>query len=250
MKGIFLCLSLFISNVLPGQDTTALPISGTMVHVLRFGAVDSPVLLYNMHDNENSSALAGRLLAKQYAITYFELVHNGKRNISFAWNEDSIHIDPNRIYTDMGVWQQLARNKNTDTLAFEMIASWRDSLLSIINPDGRSLVIALHNNTNKFYGFKSYMPEGEYAAEADAIHQGCVRDKDDFYFVTDSGIMAQLMSGQYHVILQANAVATDDGSLSVLCGQLNIPYVNVEAQHGHFMRQWRMLQFAFRQLAQ
>jgi hypothetical protein len=41
---------------------------------------------------------------------------------------------------------------------------------------------------------------------------------------------------------------TDDGSLSVYCGKLGIPYVNVEAQHGHLVRQLKMLIFAFQEL--
>ena len=248
MKGLIFCLWWLTCLTLHAQDTIPLPISGTNVQVLRFGAKDSPVLLYNMHDNENSSALAGRIFASNYAVTYYELIHNGKRNISFLFGEDSLHIDPNRIYTDTGVWLQLARNKNSDTLAFRLIAAWRDSLLSIIRPDGRSLVIALHNNTNQQYSFKSYMPGEEYEDEAQAVYKGCVRDKDDFYFVTDPDIMHRLIPGQYHVILQANDVATDDGSLSVLCGRLSIPYINVEAQHGHFWRQLRMLLFAFNQV--
>jgi hypothetical protein len=43
---------------------------------------------------------------------------------------------------------------------------------------------------------------------------------------------------------------TDDGSLSVYCAQLGIPYVNVEAQHGHIWRQLYMLIFALQQLAE
>jgi hypothetical protein len=250
MKGSFLLLSMVYSILACGQDTLLLPLSGTDVRVLRFGAMDSPVLLYNMHDNENSSALAGRIFASHYAVTYYELIHNGKRNISFLFGEDSIHIDPNRIYTDTGVWQQLARNKIQDTLAHKLISAWRDSLLSILEIESRSLVVALHNNTNQQYSFKSYMPGEEYADEAHAVYKGCVRDKDDFYFVTDFFILHRLAMGQFHIVLQANETLTDDGSLSVLCGKQKIPYINVEAQHGHFMRQLRMLLFAFRQLVE
>ena len=45
----------------------------------------------------------------------------------------------------------------------------------------------------------------------------------------------------YNTVLQNNATMTDDGSLSVLAGQQNIPYVNVEAQHGHLEEQVEML---------
>lgn len=233
-----------------GQDTIHLPLSGTMIHVLSFGRDSSGILLYNMHDNENSSALAGRMLARfEKGAVYYELMHDGHRNISFLHGTDSLHIDPNRIYTDAGVWQQLARNKNNDTLAFRMIADWRDSLMKILQIDRRTLVIALHNNTNQNYGFKSYMPGGEYEAEAEAVYKGCVRDKDDFYFVTGYPILDRLVCGQYHIVMQSWETLTDDGSLSVYCARLGIPYVNVEAQHGHFWRQLRMLLFAYNQLS-
>lgn len=231
-----------------GQDSIRLPLSGTMITLLGFGTDSSGVLLYNMHDNENTSAMAGRLLARNSGDRYYELMHNGKRNISFLFGEDSLHIDPNRIYTDTGVWQQLARNKNADTLAFRMIAAWRDSLLSVLHINQRTLVIALHNNTNQNYGFRSYMTGGEYESEAEAVYKGCVRDKDDFYFVTDYQVLDRLCFGQYHVVLQSYDTLTDDGSLSVYCARYGIPYVNVEAQHGHLFRQIRMLLFAYHQL--
>ena len=248
MKGYIFGFLLCICFNADAQDSLRIPLSGTMITLLGFGPDTSGILMYNMHDNENSSALAGRLVAKHYGVRYYELMHNGKRNISFLLGEDSLHIDPNRIYTDTGVWQQLARNKNTDTLAFRLIASWRDSLMSALRINQRSMVIALHNNTEHNYGFKSYMPGGEYEAEAQAVCKGCVRDKDDFYFVTEFPILDKLCAGQYHVVMQANATLTDDGSLSVYCAGLSIPYLNVEAQHGHLFRQMKMLQFAYRQL--
>lgn len=249
MKGYIFCLFLFSISCLYGQDTIHMPLSGTMIHLVSFGQDSSPVLLYNMHDNENSSAMAGRILSWNKGGRYYELMHNGKRNISFLFGEDSIHIDPNRIYTDTGIWQQLARNKITDTLAHQLISAWKDSLLNVLRIGERSLVIALHNNTNQNYGFNSYMPDGEYANEAEAVCKGCVRDNDDFYFVTEYPILDQLCVGQYHAVMQSNSTMTDDGSLSVYCGRLGIPYINVEAQHGHLIRQVNMLLFAYRQMS-
>ncbi len=205
-------------------------------------------MLYNMHDNENTAAIAGRLMASKYGGQYFELAHSGERNISFFFGDDSIAIDPNRIYTDAGIWQQMAKNKSGDSLLFNEIAMWRDSLLSILHVNERSLVIALHNNTNKNYSFSSYLPGGEFENEADTTHQGQTRDMDDFYFVTDRKIFNALSAGRYHVVLQNNELMTDDGSLSVYCGQLGIRYINVEAQQAHLIRQIKMLIYAYQRL--
>jgi hypothetical protein len=228
------------------QDTLYLPLYGVDIKLSYHGSDSSGVLLYNMHDNENTSAFAGKIVSKKYGGRYYELHHTGKRLISFAFGKDSIHIDPNRIYTDEGIRQQLKKNKIKDTLVVtKRIAIWRDSVLSVLQLEKRSLVIALHNNTNKEYSCKSYQPGGEYELEAEELYMGCFRDNDDFFFVTDQKIMDKLSEGRYHVILQANKRMTDDGSLSVYCAQRGIPYINVEAQHGHLSRQIKMLIFAF-----
>ncbi len=248
MKGfIIIALWLYCSSLI-AQDSLNLPLLGRSVKVYFSGAPQSAVLLYNMHDNENTAALAGRIVSKEYGGEYFELMHDGKRLISFQYGEDSVHIDPNRIYTDPGIWTQLKKNNITDTMAFKTIQSWRNSLLSILDIDHRKLVIALHNNTNRDYGYKSYMPGEELENEAAALHKGRLSDKDDFYFVTDPRILYQLEPGKYNIVLQSNATMTDDGSLSVYCAQLGIPYVNVETQHNRLIRQMKMLIYVFQQL--
>jgi len=248
MKGFIFSILFFTIYHLDAQDSLSLPLLGRHVSVYFSGAPQSPVLLYNMHDNENTAALAGRIVSKKYGGEYFELMHEGKRLISFQYGQDSIHIDPNRIYTDTGIWLQLEKNNITDTMVFKTIRSWRNSLLSILDIEHRELVIALHNNTNQNYSFKSYMPGEEFEKEAAALHKGRLNDKDDFYFVTDPHIMYQLEPGRYNIVLQSNSTMTDDGSLSVYCAQLGIPYVNVEVQQNRLLRQMKMLIFVFQQL--
>ncbi|MDQ3016065.1 MAG: hypothetical protein M3R25_05020 [Bacteroidota bacterium] len=226
------------------------PLLGTPITLVMAGDTNSSVLMYNMHDNENTSAMAGRIISSKYSGEYFELLHTGDRNIGFCYAgaADSIFIDPNRIYTDAGIWIQLQKNNNNDTLLFESIGIWRDSVLSLLKIHERSLVIALHNNTNKFYSLASYTAGGEYEAEADSTYHGRIRDLDDFYFVTDQKIFNDLATGKYHVVLQSDDTLTDDGSLSVYCALYGIPYINVEAQHDHLIRQIKMLIFAFQKL--
>ena len=57
------------------------------------------------------------------------------------------------------------------------------------------------------------------------MHLADHRDTDDFFFVTDDGLYQGLLQRGYHVVLQDNQRATDDGSLSVFCGKRGIPYV-------------------------
>jgi hypothetical protein len=49
---------------------------------------------------------------------------------------------------------------------------------------------------------------------------------------------------RYNVILQNNATAYDDGSLSIYFGRKNKSYVNVEAEHGKSDEQLKMLMLA------
>ncbi len=248
MRSCILYFLLFACGTVFGQGSYSLPLLNTAIDVVCFGEDTSDILLYNMHDNENTSSLAGRVFGEKYAGSYYELIHTGKRNISFLYGEDSIHIDPNRIYTDTGVWKQLAKNEILDSMAYDIIAAWRDSLMAKLNIESRSLVIALHNNTKNNYGFRSYKRGKEYEDEAQALKKGAVRCKDDFYFVTDSDLFARLSTGSYNVVLQSTETLTDDGSLSVYCSQLGIPYINVEARHGHLSRQIKMLIFAYQVL--
>lgn len=108
--------------------------------------------------------------------------------------------------------------------------------------------MTLHNNSEGEYSAASYLPEGELALDAAAVHLPPEADPDDFFFVTDPDLFAGLAEEGFTVVLQNNARATDDGSLSVWAARQGIPYVNVEAQHGHRERQIEMLEALLRWL--
>ena len=249
MKG-WLVATLIICGdaVLSAQDTIPMPLLGADIRLIHEQRGEADVLLYNMHDNENTSASAGRIMCRKFGGDFFELCHTGRRPLSFEYKGDSVHIDPNRIYTDQGIWTQLKFNRKPDPALHRIIRTWRDSLLGQLDLRNRKVVIALHNNTDNQYSFMSYQPGEEYEAEASFLHPGELRDIDDFYFVADPAIMDSLSTGRFPAVLQANETMTDDGSLSVLCGQLGIPYINVEAQHGHLLRQLLMLGFLYGRL--
>jgi hypothetical protein len=136
----------------------------------------------------------------------------------------------------------------TDTMVFNMVRAFATDLLSVMALDSQTLVIALHNNTNNGYSLESYLTDNIYEAEASATYRGLHPDTDDFYFVTERWIFEALQPNHYHIILQDNQNMTDDGSLSVYCGQHGIHYVNVEAQHKHEKEQVEMLQVLLERL--
>lgn len=204
--------------------------------------------MFNMHDDENTSAAAGRIITRKFGGEMAELIHTGNRLLSFKYAGDSIHIDPNRIYTDQGVWTQLRINRMPDTLLFREICQWRNELLGLLDLRKYDLIIALHNNTNRNYSYFSYQPGQVFESEASSLYPGAGKDVDDFYFLTDTSSWDALYGGRFRMIMQNNAMMTDDGSLSVYCANNSIRYINVEAQHGHLFRQLQMLHYLYKKL--
>ena len=102
--------------------------------------------------------------------------------------------------------------------------------------------MALHNNSAGQYSATSYLPGQELASYAADIHLQQEKDPDDFFFVTEQSLFEALSAHEFNVVLQDNRSVTDDGSLSVYCGQQSIPYVNVEAQYDHQEEQQKMIE--------
>ena len=59
-----------LSIVWPLPDIL-IPLLGTPISLDIQGEKDSPVLLYNMHDDENTSAMAGRIISSKYGGEYY-----------------------------------------------------------------------------------------------------------------------------------------------------------------------------------
>jgi len=265
-------------------------------------------LYFNMHDDEQTSVMAAAAVLESSGGSLYELVHSGNRYVEFHYDSTLYAFDPKRIYTDAGVWHEVRRvfDKDSveiaeslhllhsqlvnaweavwvdvsstksdtlmswltdvldrwfipkrippfelslrDTMAFYLIRDFADTLISIMQIDSQQLVIALHNNKEFGYSMSSYRIDSIYADEALAIYIGLHHDPDDFYFVTDRRLFEALQPSYYHIVLQDNKRMTDDGSLSVYCGQRGIPYVNIEAQHGHLFDQHSMLHYLIERL--
>lgn len=223
-------------------------LGGTDVVLQLYASQKAGPLYYNMHDNEKTSVEAGRRIVQRHGGELYELVHSGERNITFTIDTMSYAIDPNRIYTDAGVWRELARNGSQDTAVFGMVRAFGDSLVQMLGIAEASLVVALHNNTDGGYSMDSYMPGAVYDRDAAAIYIGRHRDPDNFYFITAKSLFIRLQPSRYHIVLQDNTSMTDDGSLSVFCGIHGIDYINVEAEHGKRGVQRRMLRQMLRRL--
>ena len=202
-----------------------------------------PVLLnaLNLHDDESTSVEAAIDVIHERGGRVVELTHSGDRNVTFRVGGRTYQADPNRMFTDAGRRRTLAALSSADPAALAALAAFADRVLEAYEAAGVDVVVTLHNNTPDHYSARSYEPGAEYASDAAAVtvHEGA--DPDDFFFVTDRPIYEALVARGFNAVLQDNDAATDDGSLSVWAAQTGMPYVNVEAQHGHRAEQARML---------
>ncbi len=156
--------------------------------------------------------------------------------------------DPNRIFTAVGVRATLEKLSSSSQPAEQEVARFGEQLIQQYQLDRVQAVIALHNNTDQRYAASSYAKGQEYESDATAVHIEADSDADDFFFVTEQRFFEALTKQGFNAVLQNNETVTDDGSLSVYCAQQGVPYVNVEAQHGHLDEQIAMLEALFNML--
>ncbi len=219
--------------------------SDTVVTVLHEVA-GSDLLFFNMHDDENTAVEAGLRVIALRGGRLLELQHSGDRLVHFGIASAAYRFDPNRIFTPLGIERTLERYSQADSAAIEAVQAFADSLILDGELRGARLIVTLHNNGEGEYSAESYLPGGDYEVDADAVHIQQGRDPDDFFFVTQDRFFQLFKAAGLNVVLQNNSTVTDDGSLSVWAGRERIPYVNVEAQHGHLAEQVEMIMEVYR----
>ena len=163
--------------------------------------------------------------------------------MAFEMDGETWRFDPNRIFTEAGAEETLSQGSGSappEVLA--EVRRFATAILEAYGSDPSGPIITLHNNTEGEYSAASYLPAGDHAEDAIAVHLPPDADPDNFFFVTHPTIYTRLAAEGFTVLLQDNAQVTDDGSLSVWASRQGIPYVNVEAEHGHREQQIAMLE--------
>jgi hypothetical protein len=201
----------------------------------------SRFLYINLHDDENTSARAGQEILKQTGGRLIELRHTGRRIVAFSLKDREYRVDPNRIFTAVGVSATLKSNSQYSDEAAGAVKQFVQALLAVCRIDNADAVIALHNNTPGMYSALSYAAGGIYARDAAEVSVKDGTDPDNFFYVTDRVVFEALKRRGYNAVLQDNERVTDDGSLSVYCGRANVRYVNVEAEQGALKEQTQMV---------
>ncbi|MEL6770794.1 MAG: hypothetical protein AAFP18_07000 [Bacteroidota bacterium] len=250
-------LSLFLLVSAPtllaqeARRIVTLPIGTGVVRVVVTEQPGCDVDVLVLHDNENTGVEAARAVIAERGGRLVDLQHTGARNLAFALRNapgngsrvdsfaaDSFVVDPNRVFTDAGAGASLASLSRDTPEARRAVRRFAERLLALYGKP--VVVVTAHNNTEGRYAATSYATDGPYAEDAAGLHLAPGADADDFFFVTNRALLDTLAEAGFNAVLQADT-ATDDGSLSVWAAQQGVPYVNVEAQHGHVAEQTRMM---------
>jgi len=200
--------------------------------------------MINVHDDENTSVAAGKIVIEQTGGRLIELSHGGRRNVRFTLEGRRHAFDPNRIFSDAGIRDTLAKQSDYSEAAHRAIKRFAAQYLESFALDLEPAIIALHNNSEGALSIASYQSGGEHAETSAQVHVAAKRSPDDFFYVTDPRLFDYLKVRDFNVTLQDNANVPDDGSLSVYFGRKGIPYVNIEAEMDHLNAQIEMVRTA------
>lgn len=200
--------------------------------------------MLNVHEDETTSLAAGKASIKQHGGRLIELVHSGGRLITFGLGGRNYTFDPNRIFSDNGIVETLKKHSAYSDAAHKEIKQFADAYLQQFRLDQESVIIALHNTLDGIFSIESFLPSGHLGGDAAVVHVSPRRNKFDFFFVTEKAFFDFLRVCDFNVVLQDNANATDDGSLSVYFSRRGIPYVNIEAEMGRLEAQIEMISVA------
>lgn len=207
--------------------------------IQQYGAAEDKVLFINVHEDEQTSIDAVEEYSTEQPVHFVRLAHQQTRRIEFALKGKSYSVDPNRIYTRKGRKNTLKDGGVFSLKASRSVRRFAKEVLSYLSE--RSVIIAMHNNTDVNYSIKSYLPGGDESQNTAEVYVNPNMDPDDFIYTTDKAFYDKLKDNEINVILQDNKKYVNDGSLSVYCGVRGIPYINIEAQKGHFDEQLRLI---------
>lgn len=237
-------------NVISVSDAFYIPRSTTAFYKL--GNKNIPILFQqygnsqdivciNLHDDEKTSVSAARKFLEKNGGLLVKIQNNDERLIRFRYRNHAYTIDPNRIFSNEGILNNLEKLRNRSTEALEEVEKFGAYILSLV-PDSSKIILALHNNTNGGYSAKSYLQGASMENDAKEVYINPLLDPDDFVFTTDSTVYYKMKEWKFNSILQHNENAVKDGSLSVYYGEMNRRYINIETQAGNENEYRRMIE--------
>lgn len=209
-------------------DTTVLAFGFDTIRIERIRYSLAPWVWLNLHENEYISVLAAdSQLRQQPAGIRIRLLQCRERYLMFQEKGVVYQADPNRIFTDAGLEEnlKLLNPQGVPPLIRSRIRRLRTVLIQMI---GRPrLLIALHNNTPDNYSVLGYVKNPHYRTR---LAPGA--DPDDFVLTTSPQWYHRLIKVPLNLSLEKNT-APNDGSFSVYARLRKLPYLNIEAEETH-----------------
>ena len=217
------------------------------IHIVEsLQAKTSPILFLNIHEDEHTSIEVMKAFSLVESINYVYLKHNQTRRVHFNVGKKKYSVDPNRIYTPKGRQKTIKPKRLFKAKGIAVTEQLANSILKYVKAD--KIILTMHNNTDVNYSIKSYLPGEDEAKNTAQVYISDNWDADDFVYTTELKYFDYLKSKDVNVILQDNKEYVNDGSLSVYCGQKGIPYLNIEAQKGHYDAQYKLTEIVHEML--
>lgn len=207
--------------------------STVIIQQERYGSGKSFV---HVHENETTALLAAQTLIRHQGGSLLTLKHGGGRNIKFTLHHKHYEFDPNRIFTDKGIYKTLNAYGDYSKPAHKAVKRLATQILHLL-PKGK--IIAVHNNDT--FSLHDYLPGKEMEHEARQLHFNKQQYYRNFFIVTQKQDFERLKSRCFNSVWQSQSAA-DDGSLSIRLSKHN--YINVEAGYDQLNTQISMLQHA------
>ncbi|MGV3740139.1 MAG: protein tyrosine phosphatase [Gammaproteobacteria bacterium] len=190
----------------------------------------------HVHENETTALHAAQTIIQHQGGSLLTLKHGGGRNIKFTLQHRHYEFDPNRIFTDRGIYKTLNAYGDYSKPAHTAVKRLATQILHLL-PKGK--VIAVHNNDS--FSLHDYLPGNEMEHEARQLHYNQKQHYRNFFIVTQKQDFERLKSHQFNSVWQSKS-ASDDGSLSIRLSKHH--YINVEAGYDQLNTQITMLQQA------
>ncbi len=202
---------------------------------------NAPWRFLHIHGDETTAREVLSAIIKKQKGTAF-LVESTTREVSIG----SLRIDPNRMFSREGAKASLLRLNEgaSDTSIETALAALdrdRDRLLKRILPPPGGVLIALHNN------LRGYSMDDELSISEKSSKQRNYTSH-EFLLAASPHDFELILRTNFNCVLQRNPPPPDDGSLSRLCANRKIRYINIEAAIGNAAAQQDMLQWVLAHL--
>ena len=108
------------------------------------------IVFINLHDDEITSVDAAKRVLEEYGGLLIEIENKAQRNIRFKLDRYFYKIDPNRIFSPVGIKISLEQFGRISPKAVDEIEKLGQRIIQLI-PEETKCIIALHNNTPGFF---------------------------------------------------------------------------------------------------